>query len=83
MKPDREISEQVAGIEFKPADGGMISETRHRTAGDKYGPSFEHKTAVHAKLSDAVAHLKKHMGGSFAKKQSPEKKSKGASMRKG
>jgi hypothetical protein len=26
-------------VSFEPAEGGVISKTRHRTEGDEYGPS--------------------------------------------
>lgn len=67
----------VQGIEFKPATGGMISETRHKVSGGKYGPDYKYETAVHPSIGHAVRHLK----AAFGKKS--EKKGKGSSMRKG
>lgn len=51
-------------IQFEPAEGGVISRTRHRTEGDEYGPS-ETKTAVHASKEDAAEHLMTTMESCF------------------
>ena len=43
-------------VSFEPAEGGVISKTRHRTEGDEYGPS-ETKTGIHPTAEHAAAHL--------------------------
>ena len=51
-------------ISFEPAEGGVISRSRHRTEGDEYGPS-ESRTAVHATKEDAAEHLMTSMEDCF------------------
>ncbi len=55
---------EVQEVSFKPATGGMISETRRKMAGDgKFGPEWKTETAVHANLGHAIRHLKSTMEG--------------------
>ncbi len=68
--PDHELLE----ISFKPATGGMISESRHRTNGDKFGPDYKHETAVHPSIGHAVRHLKTSMGKAMGKKKNESMK---------
>jgi hypothetical protein len=60
--PKRELLE----VSYRPAKGGLISETRTRTprGGQGGGPDFDHETeqAVHKNLKHAQAHLAKCMG---------------------
>lgn len=70
---DHEIQE----CSFRPAKGGMISETRWKTAGGKFGPDYKTETAVHGSLGHAVRHLKSVMGQAEHKK-----KEKSGSMKK-
>lgn len=51
-------------ISFEPAEGGVISKTRHRMQGDEYGPS-ETKTAIHATKENAAEHLMTSMEDCF------------------
>ncbi len=51
-------------VSFEPAEGGVISKTRHRTEGDEYGPS-ETKTAIHATKEHAAEHLMSSMEDCF------------------
>lgn len=51
-------------VTFEPAEGGVISRSRHRAEGDEYGPT-ETKTAVHATKEDAAEHLMTTMEGCF------------------
>lgn len=51
-------------VSFEPAEGGVISKTRHRTEGDEYGPS-ETKTGVHTAMDDAIKHLMTSMEDCF------------------
>ncbi len=75
--PSHSGSRELIEVSFKPATGGMISETRHKTGGGKFGPDYKHDTAVHGSLGHAVRHLKTAFGKAAGKKE------KGASMRKG
>jgi len=79
-------SRELIEVSFKPATGGMISETRHKTGGGKFGPDYKHDTAVHGSLGHAVRHLKAAFGqvGASKKKEPGMKKSdRSASMKKG
>lgn len=69
---DHEIQE----CSFRPAKGGMISETRSKTAGGKFGPDYKTETAVHGSLGHAVRHLKSVM------EPGSKKKEKSGSMKK-
>ena len=51
-------------VSFEPAEGGVISKTRHRVEGDDYGPS-ETKTGIHPTAEHAAAHLMTTMEGCF------------------
>jgi hypothetical protein len=57
-------------VEFRPAKGGVVSETRYKVArgGQGGGPThdYEHESGVHATKEDAHAHLDKMMGGAWA-----------------
>lgn len=59
----------LQSIEFKPAKGGVISETRVRktTPGRDY-PDYTTETAVHASVEDAIDHLKSKLESCFTKK---------------
>lgn len=59
----KEGKKKLIEVTFEPADGGVISRTRHRS-GDDFGPS-ETKTAVHASGEDAAAHLMTTMESCF------------------
>lgn len=63
---------EVESVQFKPAKGGVISETRHKIkrGGQGGGPlhDYEHETAVHPTIESAHAHLTAMMGHSFAGK---------------
>jgi hypothetical protein len=60
----------IESLEYKPADGGVVSETRSKVSrgGSGGGPSYDydHKTAVHSSLEDAKAHLESCLGHCFA-----------------
>lgn len=63
--PGRDVLE----VAFKPARGGLISETRIRrkvgkSASYDLGPS-DSETAVHPSIGHAVKHLKDTFGSSF------------------
>ncbi len=72
-------SRELIEVSFKPATGGMISETRHKTGGGKFGPDYKYDTAVHGSLGHAVRHLK----AAFGKAAGGKKSDRSASMRKG
>lgn len=75
---------ELIEVSFKPATGGMISETRHKMGGGKFGPDYKHDTAVHGSLGHAVRHLKAAFGKASGKKDASMKKSdRSASMKKG
>lgn len=65
---------EVVGIEFKPAKGGMMSETRTRQqrSGQGGGPLMEHDSemAIHPTMDHAKAHLEKCMGHCFGSSDS-------------
>jgi hypothetical protein len=60
---------EILEVAFKPAKGGVVSETRTRTprGGQGGGPSFEHDSeqGVHPTMEHAVAHLKSSLGHCF------------------
>lgn len=60
---------KIIAMEFRPAEGGMVSETHTETprGGQGGGPMMDHdsETAVHGSMEHAVAHMKKHMGHCF------------------
>lgn len=49
-------------VTFRPAIGGMISETSTKKEG-KMGPDYRRETAVHPSIGHAVRHLKSLFGG--------------------
>ncbi len=61
----KEGKKKLIEVTFEPADGGVISRTRHRS-GDDFGPS-ETKTAVHSSGEDAAKHLMTSMEDCFPK----------------
>lgn len=68
-------ADSVDSVEFRPADGGLVSETRGKIARKGrggMGPEYKHSTGVHTTLSSAVAHMKKNLAHHFAKKKSGE-----------
>lgn len=76
------VKGELQDVTFRPAKGGLISETSHKVKGGKFGPDYKRETAVHGSLGHAMRHMKDVFGsggGSPAKK----KREKGASMRKG
>lgn len=56
---------EIEGVHFKPAKGGLISETsmKFKRGGQGGGPmhDYEHETAVHPTMEHAQAHLAKMM----------------------
>ena len=60
---------EVVAIEFKPAKGGIASEThfREHRGGQGGGPLMEHESemGVHPDMASATAHLEKHLGHCF------------------
>lgn len=70
-------ADSVDSVEFRPADGGLVSETRGKLKSpgkgkSMIGPEYKHSTGVHTTLSSAVAHMKKNLAHHFAKKKSGE-----------
>lgn len=64
---------EVKEVSFKPAKGGIVSETRKevKRGGQGGGPNYdyEHETAVHPTIESAHAHLTAMMGHAFAGKE--------------
>lgn len=60
---------EVKEVSFKPAKGGIVSETRRefKRGGQGGGPShdYEHETAVHPDMKSAHAHMAAMMGHCF------------------
>ncbi len=52
---------EVMEVSFKPAAGGMISETRTKGKAGKFGHDYENHVAVHGSIGHAARHLKKVM----------------------
>ena len=61
---------ELMGVEFSPAKGGVVSETRHRVKSSR-GDFMDHKVtkAVHTSLADVTRHLKTVMGDCFSKEE--------------
>lgn len=63
---------EVMEVSFRPAKGGVISETRSRTkrGGQGGGPDYDYETenGVHPTVKHAAAHLEKTLGHAFAGK---------------
>ena len=64
--------DSVDSVEFRPADGGLVSETRGKAKLSGKGrdamTDYKHSTGVHTTLASAVAHMKKHLSHHFSKK---------------
>ncbi len=77
MKKAQGGKPEVDEVSFKPAEGGVISETRskYKRGGQGGGPDYdyEHTTAIHSTIEHAQAHLAKTMGGHYGKESEPEK----------
>lgn len=60
---------EVKEVSFRPAKGGIVSETRKETkrGGQGGGPisDYEHETAVHPTIESAHEHLSAMMGHHF------------------
>lgn len=66
MKGKREVQEIV----IRPAQGGVVSETRHKVhrGGQGGGPAYDHEsaTAVHGDMKSVRKHLNDHLGHCFS-----------------
>lgn len=60
----------VDSIDFRPAEGGLTSETRYNGKNGSFGNT---KRAIHPNLGSAMKHIKKTIGHHFAKKSSMKK----------
>ena len=64
---------EVESVSYRPAKGGIISETRHKTfrGGQGGGPNFDWGSddAVHPSMEHAMKHLKSMMGSVFGEAQ--------------
>lgn len=64
---------EVKEVSFKPAKGGVVSETRKevKRGGQGGGPmhDYEHETAVHPDMESAHAHLSAMMSHCFKGKE--------------
>lgn len=60
---------KIESLEFRPAEGGLISEMRKRVSrgGSGGGPAYEmdHETTVHPTMEHAEAHLRESLGHVF------------------
>ncbi len=80
-------SGQLDEVSFRPATGGLISETRRKSKNGDFGSDYKRETAVHSNIGQAVRHLKSVMGSGVEKKAgkhlgSGVKNGKSTSMRK-
>lgn len=64
-KPTGTAKLKLHSVTFKPADGGMISETKHTTDDSQYPSDSNTTTAVHSSLSHAQRHLGDTFKGQF------------------
>lgn len=64
-KPTGTAKLKLHSVTFKPADGGMISETRHTSGDNDYPSDSNTTTAVHSSLSHAQRHLGDTFKGQF------------------
>jgi hypothetical protein len=66
---------ELLEVSYKPAQGGVISETRTRMkrGGQGGGPDYDHETeqAVHPTLEHAQKHLSKVFGKTFGGHEEP------------
>jgi hypothetical protein len=82
MDTSKASKKELIEISFRPAKGGLISETRHKSRGNGFMSDSE--TAVHPNIGHAMKHMKESVGAEPLKKKEPgAKKAKSASMRKG
>jgi hypothetical protein len=72
----------VIEVSFEPAEGGIISKTRHREGDDSDFGMRETKTAIHPSMDHAAAHLMKTMEGCFTEGGSGNKPAAGHSSEK-
>lgn len=67
----------IESVSFRPAKGGVISETSHRTkrSGQGGGPmhDYDHETAVHPSMEHAQAHLGKMLGDCYGSSKGESK----------
>lgn len=75
-KPKAASARKLLSVTFEPADGGVISRTRH--GDDEYGPG-ETKTGIHPNHDHAAAHLMTTMAGCFEGKGNGNKPADGKS----
>jgi hypothetical protein len=65
--------QEIEEVAFRPAKGGIISETRTKTKrpGQGGGPSYDydHDTEVHPSMEHAQAHLEAKLGDCFGGKR--------------
>lgn len=71
---------EVISVEFRPAKGGVVSETRtkYKRGGQGGGPmdDYEHETAVHSTKEDAAAHLHAALGKAWGGSDGPDRETK-------
>lgn len=64
---------EVCEVSFKPAKGGLVSETRTKSkrGGQGGGPDYDYETenGVHSTLEHASKHLKSTLGHHFGEGQ--------------
>lgn len=71
MNPNSSVKSkpEVEHVSFRPAKGGIVSETSMKTTrgGQGGGPLHDYgsETAVHGSMAHAVKHLKEKMGHCF------------------
>jgi hypothetical protein len=63
---------ELMSVEFTPAKGGVVSETRMKVKGKGDYPDHRTSRAIHASMADATRHLKSAMGDCFGCKDNDE-----------
>lgn len=73
MKKERGGKPEIQSVNFEPAEGGLVSETRmkYKRGGQGGGPDYDYETerAIHPSIEHAAEHLREKLGHHFGAKK--------------